>query len=270
MSTLTPEPLPMEEPMEPKSVPLAVPPGQRGRGFPAAAAKPPPGKPGRELPPLSTKSANKPKRVIGNRVVKGMIPGQVPGTWESLKSNAVVNATGEINMSTLKDAVKLTEEMFDDELDALHGEPDGDEFGAPPAGGLGDMGTLDEPMEPPVSDSAIGADTEGETALGLLRQMKDLLTQLVVAVAPEAMPGAEGAEGGEMMDLGGGGGAGGPPMDLGGEEGGEGGESDMPPEPPSDEGSEAANEFEPEESEEESGESRPVPKKTKKPKGDEE
>ena len=162
-------------------------------------------------------------------------------------------------MSTLKDAIKWVEGMEADEL-ALHQQPEGgDEFGAR-AGGLDDMGTLDEPMEPPVSDAAIGADTEGETALGLLRQMKDLLGTIATAVAPEEMAGppdelgAEGGAGGGMPNLGAEGEMPGePPPEMAGEgEGGEGGKT--------------AGEFEPEEEEpaEEEGQTRPVPKKKEK------
>jgi len=116
-------------------------------------------------------------------------------------------------MSTLNEAIKLVEEMETDELSHM-------DSGAPPTDmGVGsDIGgdTL-EPSEPPMSDSAIGADTEGESALSLLRSMKNSLEQIAAAVAPveEMPPGAEG----EMGMEGGGGG---------------GGEIPMPDEPPVD------------------------------------
>ena len=252
-----PEPLPPAEPKaagkKPPGGGLAIPPGQRGRGF----------------PPASTKPEGKPKRVLGNRVVKGMLPGQVPGTWESLQNSileSVVKATGEHNdMSTLNDAIKLVEEMETDELALRQPEAGGDDFGAP-EGGLDDMGTLDEPMEPPVSDAAIGADTEGETALGLLRQMKDLLLQIATAVAPEQMagPGGEMGAEGEMGGM------------PGGAPGGEMGAEGMPGEPPDElgggEGKAEGGEFEPEaergedgekEPAEKEGQTRPKPKKAK-------
>lgn len=245
------EPLPKEEPE------LAVPPGERGRGFPSPPKKP-----------------EKRKRVIGGRTVstelpvKGMLPSQHHiGAWESVENlflGCVVNAAnGHTNMNTLNDAIKLVEEMEADEL-ALQqgGMGGGDEFGGGGAGGLDDMGSLDQPMEPPMSDGAIGADTEGETALGLLRQMKDLLTQIVIAVAPEAMPGEEGAPGEEGMD--GMGGGAGDPMDG----------IEMPGEPPDEmgggegapESGEPAAEEGGEEGGEEEGETRPVPKPKKKEK----
>ena len=97
----------------------------------------------------------------------------------------VVNANGDSMSTTLNEAIKLVEEMEADELTA-----------SPAAA------TLDEPLEPsepPVSDSAVGADTEEHTALGLLRQMRDFLAQLATALAPEEIPEeAEGEAEGEM------------------------------------------------------------------------
>ena len=134
------------------------------------------------------------KRVLGNRVVKGMLPGAQPGTWESvskLKNDSVVSATGTQFMSQLTEAVKLIEEL----------EVEEKEFQESPDAALLDQATgpealdaLPEPTEPPISDAAIGADTEGETALGLLRQSRDLLAQLVSAVAPEPEAAEAGAE----------------------------------------------------------------------------
>lgn len=228
----------------PAPLPLAVPPGERGRTLPTATpttppASPPalavpPGERGRNLPTAPVKPAAKVKRVIGNRVVKPMSPGAygwirpseamlcVPLRDFILES--VVNPNGEI-MSNIKDAIKLVEEMEADELSHLGSE-------APPSDmGLGsDVGgdTL-EPSEPPMSDSAIGADTEGESALSLLRSMKQSLEQIAAAVAPieEMPPGAEGMEGGM-------GGPGGMPIEGEGE--GAPGEEGMPmpDEPPAD------------------------------------
>jgi hypothetical protein len=163
---------------------------------------------------------------------------------------SVVTANNVEFMKELKEALKLVEELEQDELDALGagagtdalagGEagPEADTFGelGPPGGD-----TL-EPSEPPMSDSAIGADTEGETALGLLRQIATGIEQMAAVIAPpeegvggEEMegPAGEGAEGagaplppeGAMPDE--------PPMD---EEGGEVGEE--PEEGPEEEESE--------------------------------
>jgi hypothetical protein len=293
-----------------KSPPLAVPPGERGRQLPSAPElvkgflepeepeepEEEPEKPdrGRQLPspipPPPSTPAQKTKPVIGGRrvptelPVKGMLPSPFHiGAWESLKNENhqnqifehVVNSTENSVMTpTLNEAIRLVREMENDEL-ALQ-RPGGDEFGdaSGGAGGLDDLGALDSPMEPPVSDSAIGADTEGETAIGLLRQMTDLLTQIATAVAPEAM--TAGPEDGEGM-----------PGEGGGEgmPGGMPGEGDMPGEPPEDlegggpegapgegapEGGDPAEEEAPEkEGGEEEGETRPKPKH-KKPPGEDE
>lgn len=251
------------EPTQPEPLPLAIPPGQRGRTMPAAAATPtspvasplgiPPGERGRGF------ATPKPKRVIGNRVVTPPNPSAygwirpeeallcVP--LRELILESVVRPNGEI-MSNITEAIKLVEEMEADELDHIGSE-------APPSDmGIEDIGgdTL-EPSEPPVSDSAIGADTEGESALSLLRSMKNSLEQIAAAVAPveEMPPGAEGADG---M-----GGMGGPPVPAEGAEGE--GELPMPDEPPADIEGEAAAEGEsPEEEAEEHGE-KPPPKKKK-------
>lgn len=228
-------------------MPLAVPPGQRGRGFPPAA-KP--------------KPKAKAKRVIGNRMVKPMKPGAYG--WirpaeahlcvpiRDLILESVVNANGD-NMSNINEAIKLVEEMEVDELDHLGSEAPPADMGGPEVGGE----TL-EPSEPPMSDSAIGADTEGETALSLLRSMKTSLEQIAAAVAPvEGMP--PGAEG-EMGGMGGGMGAPGggeelpmpdePPADIEGEGEGIPGEGGPPEGEPHDEGEPHSEEDETPEDEE--------------------
>jgi hypothetical protein len=132
----------------------------------------------------------------------------------------VVNANGDSMSTTLNEAIKLVEEMEADELTA-----------APAAAALDDpVDSAMEPSEPPVSDSAVGADTEEDTALGLLRQMRDFLAQLATALAPEETP--EAPEGEEVP----------------------GGEGAMPPEPPADEKEEDEDE------EEELPDRRPVEK----------
>jgi hypothetical protein len=229
---------------KPDPLPLALPPGQRGRQLPTAtptSAMPlavPPGQRGRQLPTAST-PASKPKRVIGNRSVNPPKPGaqgwirpeesHLCAPLRDLILESVVKMNGE-SMSNIKEAIKLVEEMEADELSHLQSE-------APPTDmGLGsDIGgdTL-EPSEPPMSDSAIGADTEGESALSLLRSMKNSLDQIAAAVAPvEAMPGE-----GDLEGMGGGGGGGGMPpgVEGGGGGGGEEGEGEfpMPDEPPGD------------------------------------
>jgi len=124
-------------------------------------------------------------------------------------------------MSTIKEAIKLVEEMEEDELNHVDAVPTDMGMGSDIGGD-----TL-EPSEPPVSDSAIGADTEGESALALLRSMKNSLEQIATAVAPveEMPPGAEGGPGGMP---------GGMPGEMPGEMAGEGDEMPMPDEPPTD------------------------------------
>lgn len=219
--------------MEPEPLPLAIPPGQRGRTFPKDKQElaVPPGQRGRNFPNPAPTHASKSKRVIGNRVVNPPLPessgwirpheAAVYATLRNLILESVVTTNGE-SMNAINEALKLVEDMETDELNHAGS-------GGPPPGMGGDMGgggeiggeTL-EPMEPPVSDSAIGADTEGDSALSLLRSMKMSLEQIAAAIAPpmeELPPGEEGALEGGM------GGAGGP--------GGEG-EIPMPDEPPVD------------------------------------
>ena len=69
------------------------------------------------------------------------------------------------------------EELENDELNAgpssgADALPPGDEL---PPGHEGDL----PPSEPPVDDAAIGADTEGNVVLALLKSIKDLLAKLV-------------------------------------------------------------------------------------------
>lgn len=127
---------------------------------------------------------------------------------------SVVKANAEL-MTTLQEAQKVVQEMEDDALS----------FAGPAEAPMGGAETAEpmEPMEPPISDTAIGADTEADTALGLLRQMKDLLTQLVTALAPDTA-GMEGELGGELGAEGG----------MPGEMGGLPSEDEMPGEPPTD------------------------------------
>ena len=180
------------------AAPLAVPPGNRGRGFPM---KPKPPKPNAGYHSKAEYDFYR-RQGLGDSLALEL---------ENPVMERVVNANNGKNMSDLKQAIKLVQEMEDDILDR----------GAESPEAMGDMGDMSapeaeplEPSEPPVSDAAIGADTEGDTALGLLQQMKELLTQIAMAVAP-----AEGAEGEAGME-------GEMPPGL---------EGAMPPEPPSDE-----------------------------------
>ena len=112
-------------------------------------------------------------------------------------TSVVITNSGKAMSNELREALQLVEEIRDD-ISATQGP---DEF----EGGAGDdtIGNADvapdlPPSEPPISDSALGADTEGDTALSLLTQMRDALQQLAAALAPppadDMAPGAEGAE----------------------------------------------------------------------------
>lgn len=211
---------------KPEPLPLAVPPSQRGRTMPQGTSPTapvelaiPPGQRGRGFPSTTT-NAPKPKRVIGNRKVKPLEswirPSEVAlcAPMRDLILESVVKPNGE-SMNAINEALKLVEEMEADELSHM-------DAGAPPTDmGIGsDIGgdTL-EMSEPPMSDSAIGADTEGDSAISLLRSMKNSLEQIASAVAPveEMPPGAEGAPGG-----------------VPGPGGEAGGEMEMPDAPPTD------------------------------------
>jgi hypothetical protein len=162
-----PPPEPAGEPAEPASAFAAVkPPGERGRKLPV---RPKPYGPygGYETPV---------EREFNRRRGLGDALERQSGNY---LAERVVNANGERElMTTLNDAIKLVEEMVDDEAAIGQHEPL-------------------EPSEPPVSDSAIGADTEGDTAFELLRQMRDSLQQIAAVVAPEETPEEAAAEGAE-------------------------------------------------------------------------
>lgn len=176
------------------------------------------------------------------------------GLGDSLQTNfggtSVVNANGkDTRMKTvnLNETIALVEELEQDELDAMRaGGTGGDaavdappaESGAPieapvdgPVGEPGLDGPVGEPggdlppSEPPMSDSAIGADTEGATALGLLRDISQSLKQLSGALVPDQGPEA----GGDLPP-----GEGGAPMEDGPPVEGDG-EGEIPVEDPSEE-----------------------------------
>lgn len=96
-------------------------------------------------------------------------------------------------MNDLAEAQRLVEELEQDELDGPGGPG-----GAP--GGPPDDFAVDgpPPSEPPVSDTAIDADTEGNVALQLLADIRNLLAQLVGGdESTDLPPPGEGEEGEE-------------------------------------------------------------------------
>lgn len=220
-------------PAPPKSFADTVtPPSQRGRSLPVGNKKrlqkptPPPNKSAE----LSRKAGfNSPAAYnFSRRQGLGDSLGNVNA---KTKMNGVVMTNG-LNMNnTLTEAQRIISELEQDELAHLRqaGQGEEDEFGGPggggqpgaeaaggppegaPAGGdefgtelppegaaAGGMGGGLPPSEPPMSDSAVGADSEGSLALGLLREIRDFLGQLSAALAPAPEEGAEGegAEGG--------------------------------------------------------------------------
>lgn len=146
--------------------PLAVPPGERGRMLPKT----------------------EPTSVMGKITPPGQRGRQLPGQRKR-KEESVVRTTFAMNTAIdttdAKAALKIVEDMMDDaKAEAL---PAGSDDAPPPAPDM-------DSMEPPVSDSAVGADTEGATALGLLGDIAGSLQTLVTALAPEeeeAPPGEE-------------------------------------------------------------------------------
>lgn len=269
-----PEPQP-EEIDEPTSYAEKVPaPGARGRILqtsPAAAPEPPPKKKSVRRIRKST-PATPPNKAADRAAAAGFeTPAEFnfrrrQGLGDSLVHNltmtSVVNPNGiKTNMNSLTEAQKIIREMEEEEIKFQDQEGGGDvALQEPPAGGPealdaggdfgGDAGLdlpggegagLDlPPSEPPVSDSAVGADTEGNVVLGLLGDIRNFLAQLASALVPEpeTEEGAEGAEGGA-----------GPVGEFGGEEGGEG--EDIPVEDPSEEAAEEAGGEEEVEEEEE-------------------
>jgi hypothetical protein len=144
------------------------------------------------------------------------------GLGDSLEITHVVNANGKTNMKNiLTESLTFLREMEDDEL-RMQREPGGgaavDELDAPPGdefgggefgdaqggpggpGGPGDDMPVDRGTGGPIDldlpptgagDAALGADTEGDTALSLLRDIRNSLQQLASAEVPEPDAGVE-------------------------------------------------------------------------------
>ncbi len=172
--------------------PTAVPPGERGRNLPAYT---PPAKPGQRKPPGP--------KGPGGRTPRG-------------ESVDIMNGKTLNVMNDLLEAQKIINELYD-EAEETASNPEEEQALVP----------VDDTMAEP-SDSEMGTDTEGTTALSLLAEIRDFLAQLATALAPpeeggEGGPGGPGGEGGPM------------PPEAGGEEmPGESGE-EGPPEDDEDE-----------------------------------
>jgi intein/homing endonuclease len=174
------------QPPQPPAPSLAVPPGQRGRQMPGGAAPAelaiPPGQRGRQLPTAPPTPAGP-----EHPHIPGVAPGQFLGR-RFLKTEGVDKMRMIMKLLTLQEArplrnaLKTVEDIGDDYGGLPPPEEGAEEM--PPASGE------DMPIEPPVSDSAIGASTEDNVALGLLREIRDLLADLVADTggAPEEAP----------------------------------------------------------------------------------
>nr|WP_288916228.1 hypothetical protein [uncultured Pseudomonas sp.] len=255
-------PEPVEEPIDLQtSYAARVPsPGARGRTMPTAPARPAEApKPKKSVRRIRKSTPAAPPNKAAERAAGAGFetPAEYnfrrrQGLGDSLVHNltmtSVVNPNGiKTNMNSLTEAQKIIREMEEEEIKFQDQEGGGDVAleeppmggpGGPDAGGSefgGDAGLdmpgaegagLDlPPSEPPMSDSAVGADTEGNVVLGLLGDIRNFLAQLASALVPEPET-EEGAEGGE-----------GPVGDFGGEEGGEGEGDGIPVEDPSEEAS---------------------------------
>jgi len=159
---------------KPVQPPLAVPPGERGRELPKAAPKIPPPAPKPPLPPAIPPAPPPP----------GRRPPPKPPRREGLDDfraghvdtvNGSTNGANIIESMRLSEAKNLIQEIADEIKTPSEVALDlGDEGGGP------DLETADlPPSEPPISDDAVGADTEGNVVLQLLSDIRDLLGELV-------------------------------------------------------------------------------------------
>lgn len=189
---------------------IGLPPEQQNKPIAAIVADEPPDLPGMtpETPPaapapnLPKKPEAKPKaKPVVKPVSKSKaapISGLSPEEFlsrrflkrESVDITKIMKTLNLQESKVIRRAITIVEELGD-EIEGGGGSM-GD------MGGMGDMGDMppsngsDMPMEPPVSDSAVGASTEDNLALGLLREIRDLMAQLVSEEDPE---------GGELPNL---------------------------------------------------------------------
>lgn len=181
--------------------------GPYGMPIPAkpkeAPAPPGPKAPAKSKAPAKKGTATKPAKPVVKPGKPIPEPGLSPEQFLArrfLKTEGVDSMT---NMKTLslqeakvvEDALKIINEMTDD-IEGVGGE-------APPFDDAGEMpppSGEDMPIEPPVSDTAVGASTSDNVALGLLREIRDLLADIASEEAEEhgEAPGLppEGEEGG--------------------------------------------------------------------------
>ena len=157
--------------------------------LPTTTVKPPelPAKAAKPTPPSKGKTTL-PSGVKGKTAPPGKRNKPKPPRSEALQTilrahvdrvNGSSNGANQIteSMSQLKDAIKLIEEVEADEVKAPR--EDAGEM-APPAADNIDA-EAPPPSEPPVEDTAIGADTEGNVVLQLLADIRKFLAMLVGA-----------------------------------------------------------------------------------------
>lgn len=181
---------------------IGLPPEQQNKPIAAIPADEPPGLPD-ETPPTKTKkpiTALKPAKPVVKQAVppipgqpKGLSPEQFLarrfGKVESVDNTATNMKTLNLQETTaIKNAIKLIEEIEDGITadDSSLGGIEDTPSDLPPSAGN------NMPIEPAVSDSAVGASTEDNVALTLLREIRDLLAELAAD---------ESAEGEEIPDL---------------------------------------------------------------------
>ena len=200
---------PVKAPALPAKRPaLAVPPGKRGRTLPE---NPPGGTMGRITPPGKRGRGMPPYSEALQRFLAALVD-RVNGSSDG--ANQITES-----MSQLKKAIQLIEEIQDDEVKSPH--EIASEMAPPAADDIG--AEAPPPSEPPVEDTAVGADTEANVVLQLLADIRRFLAMLVGEEEAEGeLPGEEGVEGE------------GPPIPPEGEDEEEG-PVDAIPEPPEDE-----------------------------------
>lgn len=152
-----PPELPAEEP---KTKAQAAQPPEPAKPATKPGEKPTPAKPGKapEMPYIQPPKKQTPQQFLGRRFLK----------TESVDRMTNMNTWNLHEAKTLKNTRKLVEEI-EDNLGDL-GDEEGLEL-PPPSG-------ASMPEEPPVSDTAVGASTSDNVALGLLREIRDLLADL--------------------------------------------------------------------------------------------
>lgn len=201
------------------------PPGERGRTMPSTPAKPE-----EDRIQKGSKAAGLAKRAGYNSAAaynfarrQGLGDSLGYAAVEKKQTKCVVTTNGQNDMNALTEAQHIIQELEQDELASLRAAGQDDDQGSPeslpPSGDMGggedfnaggdtelppgdSMGGDMPPSEPPMSDSAVGADSEGQVALQLLGEIRDFLGQLASALAPAPEPGeGEMGEGGGAVPI---------------------------------------------------------------------